>query len=77
MSGNFFDGQFFGGGFFGAATTSSAPTPALRKKRRGRIEHPVEALKRLRIEETIIIEPTPPLEDDDDILIMALSRVLH
>ena len=80
MAGNFFDGQFFGSGFFGVVVdaTTVAPTPAMRKKRKGRIEHPAEAMRRLRIDETIIIEPISPLEDDeDDILILAWSRVLH
>lgn len=86
-AGNFFGGQFFGSGFFGRIVTGGGTS---KRRRKGKIIRFSDFDSREAYEEAIraaitpvtvptITEPIPPLEEDEDdeILIAAISRILH
>jgi hypothetical protein len=91
-SGNFFGGQFFGGGFFGEITPTPTGRGSW-DKTRGKKKKPkairfsdfesrealAAAVKQAIEPKTKIIEPTPPLgeNDDDAILMAAVSKLIH
>lgn len=84
---NFFNGPFFGGGFF---ATGSAASPAPKKKKgKATIIRYSDFASRDAYEEAIraaipiprvyndVPAPTEVIEDEDEILLMAITRILH
>lgn len=83
MAGNFYSGQFFGGGFFGDVTTTATPDGRgnidwlKRKKKQKKMRY--SDLEE-REKAAIVIPESIPIvqeDDEDEVLIALLAKVLH